>query len=284
MEIKDLLNELGVRYVEEHRNVRHGWIGLDCPWCGTIGKYHLGISLEDKFASCWQCGYHSLPAVLVELSSLSYGEAKRRVGQVRGVGPQERPRTGSLRLPEGLGPLGAPHIAYLRSRGVDARIERFWGLRGIGLASRLAWRIFIPVVDRGETVTWTTRSIGDGGYVSARPDEEKVPIKHCLYGIDHMRHAAVVVEGPADAWRIGPGAVATFGINYTQEQVRRLAEIPIRAVCFDREPGAQRQARKLCRTLEAYPGRTERVELDADDPGSASEEEVSALRERFFGK
>jgi DNA primase len=148
----------------------------------------------------------------------------------------------------------------------------------------LSWRIWIPVHVRGELVTWTTRSIGDGGYVSARPEEERTPIKHCLYGLDHCRHVAVVVEGPADVWKIGPGAVATFGVSYTQEQVALLAEIPIRVVCFDREVGAQRQATKLCRALEAHPGSTCRVELDAEDPGSASEEEVSALRKRFFSE
>ena len=282
MEIKDLLDELGISYREDHRNIRTGWIGMDCPWCGTVDKFHLGISLEDHYASCWVCGYHSLPAVVAELSSLSYGQAKERLGPLAPSRPQERPQIGPVRVPNGVGGLLPAHIAYLKERNVDFRLARFWGLCGIGVAIRLSWRIWIPVHDRGELVTWTTRSIGRGGYISARPNEEAKPIKSCLYGADHCRHVAIVVEGPADVWRIGPGAVATFGCNHTAEQVRRLAEYPVRVVAFDSESHAQVQASRLCDILSAYPGRTERVELQAGDPGSASDEEIRELRGRFL--
>lgn len=284
MKIKDLLNDLGIRYVEQHKNVRHGWVGVDCPWCGTAGKYHLGISLEDGYTSCWQCGYHALPAVVATLSDLSYGQAKDRLGTIVRTKTREQVRGGPVRVPPSVEDLLPSHIAYLDKRGLDSDSRRFWGLRGIGVSARLGWRIWIPVHVRGKLVTWTTRSIGEGGYISARPEEEARPIKHVVYGHDHVRHVAIVVEGPADVWRIGPGAVATFGVNYTMEQVAWLAEIPIRVVCFDREARAQRQAKKLCRALEAYPGLTYRVELDAEDPGSASKEEVSALRARFFSE
>ena len=284
MEIRELLDDLGVQYRDDHRNIRAGWIGVDCPWCGSVDKFHLGISLEDGYASCWVCGYHSLPAVVAELSSLSYSQAKDRLGVLPPARSLEHPRTGRVRVPNGVGALLPAHTAYLEQRGLDGSTARFWGLMGIGVAVRLSWRIWIPIHDRGRMVSWTTRTIGRGDpkYISARPDEESTPIKSCLYGVDHCRHVTVVVEGPVDVWRIGPGAVATFGVNYTMEQVRRLAEFPVRAVAFDSEEAAQQRAVRLCDALSAYPGLTTRVILDADDPGSAGDKEIREIRERFL--
>jgi hypothetical protein len=43
--------------------------------------------------------------------------------------------------------------------------------------------------------------------------------KETLYNLDNAKDGtAIVVEGPIDVWRIGDGAVATFGVIYTQKQ------------------------------------------------------------------
>jgi hypothetical protein len=103
--------------------------------------------------------------------------------------------------------------------------------------------------------------------------------KDLLYGEDYCRDAIVVTEGPTDAWRIGPGAVATFGLAYSRAQVLRISRYPLRVICFDSEPEAQRQARRMRDELTAFPGETVIVRLDSKDAASAKPKEVRQLRE-----
>ena len=193
---------------------------------------------------------------------------------------------GRLALPKGLNALSEAHKHYLTKRGYTwQELERLWGLKGISIAPRLQWRVWIPIQHRGRTVSWTTRSVSDAvttRYISARPDEEEIPHRQLLFGADYCRHAAIITEGPFDAMRIGPGAVATFGISVTRKQTALLSKYPLRVVCFDSEPKAQRAAMVLFALLGTFPGRTVRVELNAADPGSASKREIDKLREEFL--
>jgi DNA primase len=136
-------------------------------------------------------------------------------------------------------------------------------------------------------VSWTTRSISYSDrvtrYVSAALDEEKIFHKELLYGEDFARHAVIVNEGILDAWRIGPGAVATFGSGYSQEQLERIAKYPTRAICFDNEPEAQKRARKLSNDLSALPGETYNVLLDKKDAADESKENIKRLRQEILG-
>lgn len=288
MTVQEILDEHGVpwRSAGETPHVTHGWLGAVCPWCGEgTGKFGLGFRLDSLACTCWKCGPHSAVDALAALTGQPWQRIKELLGSPEPLPREERPR-GVLKLPAGAGPLLPRHRAYLRRRGFDPdELARIWGVGGIGLAARLAWRLLIPVAFRGRTVSWTTRDVTGRTslrYVSARPDEEERPAKSVLYGIDHVRHAAVVVEGPADAWRIGPGAVATLGTGWTAEQLALLAAVPVRAVAFDRDPEAQRRAAALCEALAPFPGRTARVELSAADPGAAAADEVAELRRRFL--
>lgn len=285
MTVTEALQELGLDYREggQHHHVNHGWVGVDCPRCspGAL-KFRLGI--KGRAATCWQCGPVPLLAALHELTGRPYGELKLLLGDPDPPPKQERPR-GALKVPEGLGPLLAPHRRYLEDRGFDPdELVRLWHLGAYGVHHRLAWRLFVPVTRGGRCVSWTTRNLRDAGrrWVGAESDEEAEPAKAGLYGEDYPRHGVVVVEGPSDAWRVGPGAVATFGMAYTRPQVLRLSKYPVRAVCFDREEAAQAQARRLCRELAACGGKTVNVVLEADDPGSARPREIRELRRQFL--
>jgi hypothetical protein len=199
----------------------------------------------------------------------------------------ELKRTGTLRLPGGREPLLPQHRAYLAGRGFDPdELVRLWGLEGIGLGSlAYAWRVFIPIYSNDEIVSWTTRSISDKHdrrYRTAPATDEAISCKKLLYGADYARAAVIVVEGPADVWRIGPGAVATLGTAITQAQVLQLANFPTRAICFDNEPAAQMRARRLSDALAGLPGETVNVVLDAKDAGSATGEEIQELRRAFL--
>jgi DNA primase len=200
--------------------------------------------------------------------------------------PEQKKRAG-LKLPKGLGLLKTQHRRYLKNRKFNPKeLEALWNLQGIGVAARLAWRLFIPITLDGQVVSWSTRSLSDdheGRYITASPNEEAVDHKSLLYGEDLVRgNAIIIVEGPTDAWRIGPGSVATLGTGYSRAQVKRMTSYAVRAICFDSEPAAQRRAGRLADLLEPFPGETVVVELDAEDPGKASPREVRLLRKAFL--
>lgn len=290
MNILEILQQRNVpiRQHGDHKNVRYGWVAVECPFCGRgSDAFHMGFHLTKRFSSCWQCGYHPAWKTLAELLGIRYVEARELLGSDPGWEQDDRRkiRRGELLLPPGLGELLPPHERYLKERGFDPdELVRLWDIQGIGIASKLAWRIFIPVLYHGSVVSWTTRSLVNKGvrYVSASQGEEAISAKSLLFGEDYARHAIIICEGPFDVFRIGPGAVATLGLSISHAQIEKMRQYPVRAVCFDNEYMAQKRAKKLCRLLEPFPGTTHNVVLKAKDPGSASREEIDELRKEFL--
>jgi len=287
MKIEETLDELGIPYQPggSHRHVSTGWVGISpCPSCGSE-EYHCGINLTYGAIVCWHCGKLNLVDTLAQLSGRSWQEVKKLLGEWQREEKEDKPR-GKLVIPAGVDSLGKAHRIYLKRRGFDSeQLERLWGLQGIGLASRLSWRVFIPIQQGGRIVSWTTRSIRESAYIryiSASPEEEEVSHKSLLLGEDYCRHSIIVVEGPSGVWRLGPGTVCTFGIDYTRAQVLRIARYPVRTIAFDPEPRAQEQAAKLCCELSAMPGITRRIEVDCEDPGVLPEHDVELLRKSFL--
>lgn len=284
MKFTDLLSEHGVRYLTEgNHHCRPGWVQLDCPFCGrNAGKFHMGYSIEKNFVSCWKCGHHRLGETLAELTGLTVKQAIKALEGVERFKVERIEKQGKLVPPKCLGPLLPAHRKYLRSRGyVPDDIERVWKVQGIGVAPRLSWRLFIPIHLRGEVVSWTTRSVSASAtlrYVSASEDQEAVPHKSLLYGEDLARHAICVVEGPLDAWKVGPGCVATCGTSYTRAQLLRMSRYPVIGLCFDNEPTAQARAAQLRDDLSAFGGSVMNIRLDAKDAGEASDKELRQIR------
>ena len=286
IDLHALLTDAGipVRRGGEHHHVSSQFLGLDCPWCRIPGGFHLGIS-PAGVATCWRCGPHSVAEVLAAVLNVPFAEARRLAGG-RHV-PRERP-PGRLRPPRGVGPLLPAHRRYLRGRGLrPAQVAALWGVGGIGVAARLAWRLYIPVVAGGEVVSWTTRAIGNVArrYVAAPAADEARPHKELLYGADYCRGAAVAVEGPLDAWAGGPGFVATFGTGYSRAQALALAQFPVRAVCFDAEPEAQERQAELVSELMGMPGLTYSLHLETGkDAGEADPAEIAEIRREVLGE
>lgn len=286
MNITDFLDKYRVKYdASGHGKNRSGWVNVICPSCGRWP--YMGINLTRMYATAWCCGYMNLYSLLSRLSGLHRESVKELIGElVSDTSRYSEPHTGTLKLPIGLDCLKRNELGYLRSRGFDPReLERIWDLRSIGLlGGRLAWRIFIPIYLDGEVVTYTTRKLNntEPRYVSATDLHSAVPIERCLYGWDFVRCSCVVVEGPADAWRIGPGAVALLGLRTHSAQLERLSRLSSVAICFDNEPEAQARARNLMRNLNPLT-RVSNIILDTgDDPGSADPREIKLLRERFL--
>lgn len=285
MLLRDLLVERRVPLAPQgHHHVTPGRLQVDCPIC-TPGqsRWRLGIAENGHYASCWTCGRLPLVETLAAVLSMSFSEIRQRLHVLDEPTRREKVVRGTLKVPKGIGDLMRIHRRYLEDRGFDPdEIAETWGVRGIGVASRLSWRLFIPAMLNGEIVSWTTRSLADRStakYVSAKPDEEKIGLKELLYGQDMTRHVVCVVEGPIDAWAIGPGAVATCGVVLSREQKLLIAQYPLRVICMDADKAGQRRASHLVQELSVFPGRTLNVVLDTGkDAASASKKEVRQVK------
>jgi hypothetical protein len=287
--LDDLVVRLGVPLLREgNHHCREGWFQTDCPFCGLHSKrYHLGWNLRFNYVHCWKCGGHGLIETLMHLSDKPFQVIKPLVDQLDTANLEDykkEEQTGHLQIPKGVTELKAAHKRYLKKRNLNPNeISRQWSIGGIGLHSKLSWRLFIPIQLDGEVVSWTTRSISNNGlrYVSAAASQEAVNHKRILYGEDFCQHAVIVHEGPFDVWRTGYGAVALCGTGYTRAQVLRIAKYPIRVICFDNEPEAQKRACQLCDMIEPFQGETYNVQLKAKDAAEADDKEIAELR-RFL--
>lgn len=294
MSIRNHLAHYGIEIAPtDHHHCRSGWIQMDCPFCGKdSNKFHLGYRESRGYFSCWKCGRLSLKQTLLTLFDISWKEAVKIAEEIRSDSDlnfevkDKDPVNLKLCLPYGIAPLGKRHHRYLTGRGFDSnKIEKIWQVQGIEQGSVISWSLFIPIIFEGKVVSWTTRKIRDDApqrYCSAKPDQELINHKKILYGLDFVKHSAIVVEGPTDVWNVGKGAVGTFGTGFRMNQVRLLSLIPNRVICFDNSKDAQNRANELADLLLPFPGRTSLVQLDADDPGSASSKEIAKLR-KFAG-
>jgi hypothetical protein len=291
MTLTELFDSLGIEYrlPGQHHHVTNGWVGTDCPMCSPGSKkFKLGWR-RGGATSCWSCGRLNNTFALHLLADLNYREAKALIGDSKDCAPDKRltaARSAKLVRPVSRW-LTSPARQYLEGRGFSLNnLELMWGVHKVVTGGACNGRIYIPVYKDGVEVSWTSRAADDvtmPRYRNCPAEHEAYPAKSLLYGEDHCRGACVVVEGPTDAWRIGPGAVATMGMAYGRAQVLRMAAYPVRAVCFDREPAAQRRARGLCELLSAFPGETHLIKLETGgDPGDCDEQEIAEIRRRFL--
>ena len=292
----ELMDKLQIPYriAGQHHHATPGWVNIECPYCSPdTGKFKLGYNINGKYLSCWSCGSKRLSTTLGKLNRTNISPQSdylwkvckelsndKIVTTLKRSGRYKPPITDRLYEESSAG-------VYLQSRGFNVEnISKFWGIREIRSHSNLYWRLFIPILLNGREVSWTSRAISDENpyrYISARPEEELINHKDLLYGQCHVRNTCIVCEGVTDVWKIGPGAVATFGTSFTRSQVLKLSKIPVRVIVYDNEPLAQRQADKLCNLLSVFPGTTHKVVLESgNDPGNSDPNEIKELRNKFL--
>ncbi len=290
-DIRDVLRDLNIpfREVGEHHHATHGRVSIDCPLCSPgSNRFLCGIGLSFPSASCWRCGRMRVGDALASLSGRRVGEvlsllAKVVPGASGAIWEPSKP-VGVYQPPPGTGELLPGHKKYLKSRRLDPDwCVEHWNIGGIGHdGGRYAWRLFLPIQMNGRNVCWQTRALGkdvEPRYLSSPPEQSSVLLKHTLYGSDFVKHAAIIVEGALDALRVGPGAVSCYGVSFTDAQVVRIAQWPVRFICFDSDSGGRDGAERLCRALEPFPGQTMKVTLTTGkDPGEASDDEIEELR------
>lgn len=279
---------------EGHHHTTRNHIQVHCPWCsdGRNG-FHLGFNLEHGNLNCWRCGSHSFWEYVGAILNTSN---KRLIAQIvnkyKGRAEQFRQkpiiRKQIINPPPGTSPLISPHKKYLRSRGFKPiSLTRDWGLQGTKhLSGEWNWRIIIPIHNQqGEIVSYIGRAINE----EMKPKYKFIPNedmlrnpRSLLYGLHKVPgDSIIIVEGPADVWRIGFGAVGLLGIDWKIPQAEILRTFQRRFVLFDPGKVAQKRAYKLAKWLSAFPGETEILSDLPYDPGKMSMAEVKNLRKEI---
>jgi hypothetical protein len=298
MNMIQLLNDNNVAFITEgHKHCQEGWLQVECPFCVGNPGYHLGYNIQENWWNCWRCGWKSSVQILHTLLGISYFKA-RELLRTYGSGhlsqyfndKKEKNTPSILEIPGN--DLEKKHLDYLKRRKFNPpSIQKEWDIRGTDLVGKYKNRIIAPIYHNNKIVSFQGRDITDKSdmkYKACPKEKEIIHHKHTLYGIDKAKEKrrCVVVEGITDVWRLGAGAVATFGIKYTQRQVSLLSELfDIICILFDNERIAQEQAHKLGNFLI-----TQEIQvfiaswkgMPCNDPGSMDEEDAHEFMKKIF--
>lgn len=289
--------DYSIQYISSgHKHARPGWVQIKCPFCTGNPGWHLGFCTDDSnaFANryiCYRCGSHSISSVIKEIVSCSWHRAMTILNEysndlvIRSTvksNVQIRRNT-KLELPLGTKEMGPRHKNYLASRNFDPdKLEYIWSLKGTGPIGEYCHRIIIPIYFQNVLVSYQGRDITglceeQDKYRDCHKENEIISHKQILYGLDKIKKEIVlVVEGAADAWRMGEGCVATFGIKFKMAQAAILNQFKRVFILFDPEEQAQSQARKiqaLCSSTDV-----ELIEWQGEeDPGEMSQDDADHL-------
>jgi hypothetical protein len=294
--ILKIYEQYNIPYQTEGPNSSPGWANTTCPFCNDHSN-HLGVHIETGHFNCWKCGPHKTSETIVALTGVSepqahaliiqYSKNKRTI--VRQTDTNKKVAMRKLKHPTGTGELDTLHMTYLEKRNFDPdKIKLEWGLYGTGPISFLdgidyRFRILAPIRWDNREVSFQTRDCTNKSnikYLACPQNRETIHHKNILYGKpSQWNDVAICVEGITDVWRLGPKAFATFGIQFSSEQVRLIGSLFKRViVLFDSERQAQKQAALLIAKLRAANNISAHVEkLTGSDPGDMKQDEADHL-------
>jgi hypothetical protein len=290
------------------KNIGRGWVGFQCPFCEGQGT-HGGVNLTHKRFSCWQCAEPASPPKLIkQILNCSWAKAyeilrkysKRETAMppwATDIPAVKERSSRPVHLPALTGSLTGPGGHYLSSRGFNPEaIEAQYGVKESGPLGKYKFRLIIPIYFKKELVSFTSRDYtgkGEPKYKEQPVDEAMIPTKDCLYNIDTVKDDLLIVEGPADVWRMGNGAVALFGLSCSvsqQELLFRWWQHVLRAkkrrrkkrVVMLLDPKTKRAADKLYYTLISIIRDLKIVELQGGDPAELTQQEAMNLKKELF--
>jgi len=257
----------------------------------------LGFTADGKMSSCYRCGLHYVDDSIAKVLKIPLNAAKSLLVSYMGihsVKPTEKVAKTNAKqhkLPDCVTKLTNAHKKYLTGRNFDAdKLEKEWGLMSTGPISMLdhinyGHRILAPVFWGGERVTFQTRDATGKSrvkYMACPEEREIMKHKHILYRHNQRdsftkMDVGICVEGITDVWRFGKISFGTFGIEYTNQQVRWIAKLYKRVgVCFDDEPQAVQKANDLVGDLKFRGVKAFRIDIKGD-PGGLSQQEADQI-------
>lgn len=281
-----------------HKHARKSWVQVCCSQCGgRANKFHLGWNKNSGAFSCYRCGRIEFWAAIQGLLRCSPAEARLVVREYSGhkthtpaIRPPPVVRKVGISLPGGAGPMTPVHRDYLSGRGFDPEeLEREWGLLGTcGPVSpreaNWAWRVVAPVCNAsGRPIAFQGRAVGSAAtpkYKTTPNEDWLEDPRGVLYGIDLCDGPGIlVVEGVTGVWRLGPGTVATLGIDWKIPQANSIKRFKRVFICFDDgEVEAQRRAKGLAEHLSLFGCEVEILTGFDTDPGDFSPQLASDIR------
>lgn len=279
-----------------HKHCRPGFIQTECPRCTGNPGLHLGFSDKGGFFVCWRCGWMPIEEAIKNFIGVGWGQAKDLKKEYGGtsyrriVQKRQKEQDITVTLPAGTTALQEMHREYLKGRDLDPdEIDEIWDVYGTGPLGRYKYRIIAPIYYKGVLVSYQGRDITDKSskkYKACSKPRERIHHKDIVYGFDLAGRDVVVVEGFFDAWRLGPGAVATFGTKYTHMQVRLLSQFRRVFILFDEtDEQALNNAYQLSFDLCSLNVDSEVVTIGEDkDPGEFTNDEASYLMRELLIK
>ncbi|MFA5048699.1 MAG: hypothetical protein WC516_06765 [Patescibacteria group bacterium] len=299
-----LLDEFGVEWIDEGANTQAGWINVNCPVCED-DDFHMGWNLDGDYFHCWRCGGHRNEYVLQRLLHVSYSEVQKKLNEfsdrsflLHDLNKKKVGNVKKIELP-GSERLGELCREYLEKRRFDPDyIQDKYLIRDGGISGDYCFRLIIPIIYKGQVVTFTSRDVTDEQEIryKQQPLEEAVMNpKHVLYNLDNIDDNegwVCVVEGPVDVWRMGSNFICPFGTAYTDKQilviVQLLSKRISRSFCifimFDSEKQAQIIARQIGSELNVL-GFTNVYQINLEskkDPAQLSDKKAQKIRKQFM--
>lgn len=295
-DVRKYLDDKHIQYFESGKNVSAGWIGMACLWCPDP-SHHLGIHLDDKRVTCWRCGPHGDAIGLVmKIERVDANRAKTiALRYYDPLAPPmsiiRQPTTGTIELPTSASPTFMDtHMQWLVHRGFtppEHYIQKY-GLLCSYIDPDWGYRIIIPIYIDHRLVAWVGRDVtgkSDIPYKNSRIEESIIDPKHCLYNIDTVKKVILIVEGVTDVWRIGDGAVCTFGTVWTKKQLMLIRDVHTAHILFDAEEEAQESAQRLASLLTNIVNRVKIWSTEGkNDPAELTDEEARKFRREIFGR
>lgn len=303
LDVVALLNSIPVEVHHSGKNVTAGWVNTNCPFCFDPSA-HLGINLTSKMFSCWICRESGSVLKFVQRAAgLNKKDAihlikKFLTGKIVEYDDYRSSSNKQLDVELPTHILESPlrvHKEYLKTRGFSHKqLEAFFNISYTGQVSKyktservidFKYRIIIPIFINHKLVNFTARDVTDRAeekYKNCPTDDALITTKDAIYGYDNIIDgSAVIVEGPTDVWRLGPGAIGLFGIKYTKHQLNLLYQKNLKkaVVFFDNEPTAQKIADKLAKEIGSFIPDVSVLIPDDDitDPGEMTKKQVRKL-------
>lgn len=299
MGILEYLQDRDITYWDKGKNASRGWINIQCPYCADHSN-HLGINPSKQAFNCWMChekgdyikliraiencGFYEAEKILKEFINEEYVSIDKQI-EIYNTNTE-------LIWPTGLTKEFPKKVKeYINSRGLNAdEIIQIYDLYWGGIHGDFRFRVVMPVKINNEIKTFLGRDVtgkAEKKYYNWPKEKSLLSVKNCLYNIDMVDKTMVIVEGPLDAIKFGEGAVAIFGLDYTQEQIDLVIKKAPKniVIVFDNEPLAYQVALKLGSQLSPFIP-TKVIGLDKGDPkdiGEMSNEQIQQLKNLIKG-
>ena len=279
------------------KHKRPGWINVNCPYCGKNNNhFHLGYHIKGQYFSCFSCGKQSTLRTFNLLLGLPYQDITKLLksakssGSVHGFDTKPTINKKPFILPTNLIPIkGLPqHQEYLKRRGFDWKnLVNHYNIKGTSLLSKmdnidLSWRIFIPIYDNGDIVTYQTRAIGKSNlpYIACPKDREKINIKSLLFP-DEINHTVYLTEGIFDCWKVrqaGFNAICGFGVGLSPQQIKSLSNKRI-IIFYDGDIAGRKEAEKIKDRIEFINNQDVLLAAcpEGKDPGTLSIKKIQSI-------